>query len=361
MFRDIAARVEQHALGRQSIAARATRLLVVAFDVLRQIGVSNKSHIRFVDAHAKRDRCAHDSHFVTQKRLLIPRAIFGIEPRVIRHRRMTSSRQRLGEQFSCLARLAIHNPRIGRHARGNLDDLLGSSILATRLGLNAIHQIRSIEAREKHLRIAQAQLSHNVIAHALSCCRRERNDGRVRKRVARRSDLAILRAKVMTPFADAVRFIDCKRFDIPTAQLREKIAIDEPFRCDIENAILAVVELRFTLTQLRAIKRRVEKGRRNTRSLHLIDLIFHQRNQRRSNHGQSTASERRKLIAQTLARACWKNCQHIVARQRCFHNLALQRTECVVAEDSLEVVREESVRGCWRKRHRARFEKNASA
>ena len=64
IFRDITARVQEQALGGKSIASRASCLLVIAFDVLGQIGVNHKSHVGFVDAHTKRNRRAHDAQLV---------------------------------------------------------------------------------------------------------------------------------------------------------------------------------------------------------------------------------------------------------------------------------------------------------
>src|SRR6185312_14090739 len=56
IFHAVAGTEQQEAFARQTIAARAARFLVIAFDVFRQIVVDDKPHVRFVDAHAERDR-----------------------------------------------------------------------------------------------------------------------------------------------------------------------------------------------------------------------------------------------------------------------------------------------------------------
>src|SRR4051812_47025179 len=50
---------EQKAFTRQSVAAGAPGFLVEAFDVLRQIVMHDEAHVRFIDAHAKRNRSAN--------------------------------------------------------------------------------------------------------------------------------------------------------------------------------------------------------------------------------------------------------------------------------------------------------------
>src|SRR5258708_36288041 len=67
----VAGTEEQKALARQAIAAGAASLLVIAFDVLRQIVMNHKANVRFIDAHAKSYRRADHAHFVAQEKLLI--------------------------------------------------------------------------------------------------------------------------------------------------------------------------------------------------------------------------------------------------------------------------------------------------
>ena len=75
---------QQHAIARQSIASGASGFLVVALDVFRQIVVDDVADVRFVDAHAECDRRADDAHFITQKKLLVRRALSTRKSGVIR-------------------------------------------------------------------------------------------------------------------------------------------------------------------------------------------------------------------------------------------------------------------------------------
>ena len=64
-------RIEQKAIGLETVAARTPNLLVIALDVFRQVVVNDEAHVRFVDAHAKRNRRDDDLHVVTNEHLLV--------------------------------------------------------------------------------------------------------------------------------------------------------------------------------------------------------------------------------------------------------------------------------------------------
>ena len=85
-----------------------------------------------------------------------------------------------------------------------------------------------------------------------------------------------------------------------------------------------------------------------------VDLVLHQRDQRRDDHRQARAHERRRLEAQRLAAAGRQHDQRIAAGQDRVHRLALERTERGVApvffEDAVQqlmVPIREFIAGSW--------------
>ena len=76
----------QQTFARQPITPGAACLLVISLDVLRQIVVDDEAHIRFVDAHAERNRRAHHAGFIAQKGFLVFSARGRVHPGVIRQR-----------------------------------------------------------------------------------------------------------------------------------------------------------------------------------------------------------------------------------------------------------------------------------
>ena len=127
---DIAARVEQQALAGQTVAARAASLLVVALDILGKIGVDDEAHIGLVDAHAESDRRADHANFVAQKRILIARARFGIEPSVVGRRRHARPHQRRRHRLGRLARLAVDDAGVVVFADALARNMLARNMLA---------------------------------------------------------------------------------------------------------------------------------------------------------------------------------------------------------------------------------------
>ena len=67
LFHCIARTEKQNTFARQPVATRAAGLLIIAFNVFRQIVVNNEADVRFVDAHAERDGRADDADVVAQK------------------------------------------------------------------------------------------------------------------------------------------------------------------------------------------------------------------------------------------------------------------------------------------------------
>ena len=107
LLHDVAGAEKQQAFARQPVASGASGLLVVALDVLRQIVVDDEAHVRFVDAHAERDRRADHAHVVAQKRfLMFVRARSVVEAGVIRLRRECRPRSDFARASSAVLRLA---------------------------------------------------------------------------------------------------------------------------------------------------------------------------------------------------------------------------------------------------------------
>ena len=64
-------------------------------------------------------------------------------------------------------------------------------------------------------------------------------------------------------------------------------------------------------------------GRRQPQRLELIDLILHQRDQRRDNQREAVLHDRRKLIAKTLAAAGGHHAQTVFAGEDCLDHFPL--------------------------------------
>ena len=176
-FGDICVAIKEQRLAFQSVAAGSTGFLIVAFDVLRQIHVHDKSNVRFVDAHSERDRCDDDLCFVVEERGLMPIARLFVEAGMIR---------KCAESF--LAK--VSRKRVdGVSAKAiNYAALIFSVIekfkkLSVRFLLwpNGVVNILSIETRYKNLGIFDLETLDNIFADQFVCGCSERDQRNIRK------------------------------------------------------------------------------------------------------------------------------------------------------------------------------------
>src|SRR5439155_19403888 len=86
LLHDITCAEKQHAFAWQSIPPGAARLLIITFDVLRQIVMNNEPHVRFIDSHPEGDRRRDHPRVISQEQLLILGALPDRKTGVIRFR-----------------------------------------------------------------------------------------------------------------------------------------------------------------------------------------------------------------------------------------------------------------------------------
>ena len=111
---------------------------------------------------------------------------------------------------------------------------------------------------------------------------------------------------------------------------------EQGFRGNVEQLDRPAGDIRHVLLVGFRAERAVEEQRRHPGGAQLLDLVFHQGDQRRDHHGQAGEEQRRDLVAQRLAPAGGHHRQGIFARQHVVDHLALVRAEGVVAEGVFE-------------------------
>ena len=336
LLRDVAGAEEQEAIAGQTIAARAAGFLIVAFDVLRQIVVDDPADVGLVDAHAEGDRGADDARVVAEKCLLVARALGGVEAGVVGLGGETAARERFGHALRGCAARAIDDAALRLTLAHELDDLLQRLVLRR----DAIGEVGAVEARDEHLRLAQLEVRDDVGAHALGRGGGERHHGHAGQRGPEFGELAIFGSEIMAPLGDAVRLVDRKRGDVPFFQVLVPTLEHEPFGRGVEQAILAAVQAAEPRACLGSVERGIEKRRRHAARLELIDLILHERDQRRDDDREAVAHERGELETKRLATTGGQQREHILAGESRLANLALERAERRIAEGGFERMQE---------------------
>ena len=121
--REISRRVEQHALGRQTVAAGTPRLLQVLLERARRAGVDDEAHVGAVDAHAEGDGRHHHFDPLGEERLLDARALVVGQAGVVGERPHAPLGQPRGELLDLAPRRAVDDAAVARVARDDLEHL----------------------------------------------------------------------------------------------------------------------------------------------------------------------------------------------------------------------------------------------
>ena len=80
----------------------------------------------------------------------------------------------------------------------------------------------------------------------------------------------------------------------------------------------------------------VEESRRHAAGLQLVNLVFHQGDERGDDQRQAITDQGGQLVAQAFPGTGRKNRHRVASLQRGFHDLTLERPELVVTESLLE-------------------------
>ena len=96
-------------------------------------------------------------------------------------------------------------------------------------------QIRAVKASDQDQRILKPQLSAMSSSHLLGRGRRVGADRNSRQSIAQNAELAVFRAEIVAPHADAVRFVDGDRGNAERPDKFEERGHDQPLRRNIED------------------------------------------------------------------------------------------------------------------------------
>ena len=192
---------------------------------------------------------------------------------------------------------------------------------------HAVDQVGPIERSHQLGGVAQAELRDDVLADARGGGGRVGVQADRRPAIAQARQLPVFRAEVVAPLADAVRFVHGDEADrLRRQQVLKSVAAlaHQPFRRHIQQPVLAFPDAARHFGLLLGRHRAVVAGRRHAVADQRVDLILHQRNQRRHDDGEPVAGQGRRLKAQRLAAAGRQHQQRIAVRHHGFHGLALQ-------------------------------------
>ena len=167
-----------------------------------------KAHIRFVDAHAKSNSCHYHINFFKKKRILIFSSGSAVHAGMIWQSLNVVHTKRFGKFFNFLAAKAIDYPRFAR-TRFYITYNLFVDFFC--FWAHLIIKVRAIKRRFEHSYVGHAQIFLYVVLHFWRCRGGECNHWTRSYFVYFGTNVAILRAKIMPPFRNAMGFVNCKK------------------------------------------------------------------------------------------------------------------------------------------------------
>ena len=146
----------------------------------------------------------------------------------------------------------------------------------------------------------------------------------------------------MPPLTHAVGFIDREERELRIVKQAMSRIGQQTFRCHIEQFQFASAGLLSNLVFFGARQRAIQKCSTDSASDQRVDLIFHQRDQRRHDDRQPLTAKRGCLKTERLSGSRWKHGQRILVLHHRHHGGQLSRPKTVKAPVLLERCRQPS-------------------
>ena len=327
LFCHIVPVVEEDTLTGHTVPPRPSGLLVIGFDVFREIVVQDKPDIRFIDSHAKGNgRTAH-LYFIPDKRFLVLPADMIRETSMIRERGISLCLQIRGELFGMFPGKTVDDAGcvpVGFQKRKDLPFRIAGFT-------DFIGEVFPVERTHEHTGVLQAQFTDDIILHGTGGSRGHRDHRDVRPGLLDHPEFPVLGTEVMTPPGDTVRLVDRNKRKGETLQHPDKPVADEALGRDIEQVDPPVSKSSLHISFfLRGLITR--DGRRTYPFLaKVVHLILHERDERRDHHPQGIGVHRKDLVTERFSPAGCLEEQHITPQVQRRYRLSLLREKGGVA------------------------------
>jgi hypothetical protein len=332
--RRVPSRIQQRALGRFAVAARAAGLLVVSLDASRDVRVHDVAHVWLVDAHAERVR-RHQHRRLTGNEAPLRRGAVGCgHTGVVRQGAHARRRERCCRLLRVATCARVDDPGLAI-VRTCVADEPVAALRVIRHRDDCKPQIGPVEGGHNFVGASgDAETREDVPSHERIRGRRERERARLAEALTYASQYEVVGAEVVAPLGDAVRLVDHEQPHPRGAQPIDEARVREALGRHIQQGNATIDEVAIARVLLRAPDRGVDERRGDARGLQRLDLVLHQRDQRR--HDKRAANfERGEHVAQALARAGGHHAEHIARGEPCQH-LGLAQAEVGIAEDFVQ-------------------------
>src|SRR5688572_2017388 len=264
--------IEDRARGWQTIAAGTTGFLIIGLDRTRKVVMRHEADVRLVDAEAECVGRDDGAELVRHEAVLRLLAVGS------RHLAVIQSDRELRREPLVQA--------LGFAHRGAVDDTDAVRLLEEANELFVLHplihgaphlesEVRPRKSRDRHVRVAHAELPDDVLADFVSRRRGQRENRRASETRHDRAEGQIVGTEVVTPLTDAMRLIHDEQRHSPCEQTLEELAVLEPLGREVQDLALALRHLTSRLARLGGVEVRVHGERFHPGGGELVLLILH--------------------------------------------------------------------------------------
>ncbi len=140
----------------------------------------------------------------------------------------------------------------------------------------------------------------------------------------------------MTPLRYAVRLVDGEQRNLRSPELRDEALVVEALGGDVEKLHAAVPKPLRDVTRVVRAQAGVEPCGTDALADQRVDLVLHQRDQRRDDDREAVEQHCRQLVAEALAGPRREHGQRRAPREQCLDDLPLTGAKGIVPEPSAE-------------------------
>ncbi len=133
-----------------------------------------------------------------------------------------------------------------------------------------------------------------------------------------------------------MRLVDSEQRDVDIGQALDETTRDQPFRADVEQVQRVLVQTRQYLAGGRRAQAGIVIGRSDAVRDERVDLVLHQRDQRRHDDSDAAPMQRRDLVAQRLSAAGGHQHERIAPGDQVRDDRLLMRTKARIAEHPVQ-------------------------
>ena len=288
------------------------------------------AHVGLVDAHPEGDRGDDDVPVGTRPPVLHRGPVLRRHAGVIGAGGKPGGSEQRGDTERRALQRHVDDRRAGRARTQRVDQQLVAR--GRRHGRRQQRQIGSVEAGDDRVGLVDAEARADV-GDDRRCRGGGQREHPLGAELARApGELQVVGPEVVPPLRDAVRLVDREKGDSRLGELCEEAFVVEALRGDIEQLQAARAQALRGVPQLLEAEARVEPGSLDPLTREEVELVLHQRDQRRDDDRDTVEQEGGKLVAEALTGAGGEDRERGAAGEERLDDLLLARAERVEAE-----------------------------